>query len=71
MSHFRKTIPMKFIIPAAFLFLAACSVEEAPVVEVPVEEVVEPVEEVLVETPVEEVPVEEVVVEAPGLAVIP
>lgn len=66
MSHFRKTIPMKFIIPAAFLFLAACSVEEAPVVEVPVEEVVEPVE-----TPVEEVPVEEVVVEAPGLAVIP
>lgn len=47
---------MKFIIPAAFLFLAACSVEEAPVVEVPVEEVVEPVE-----TPVEEVPVEEVV----------
>lgn len=65
MSHFRKTIPMKFIIPAAFLFLAACSVEKAP----PVVEV--PVEEVPVETPVEEVPVEEVVVEAPGLAVIP
>lgn len=39
---------MKFIIPAALVFLAACS---APVVEVPVEEVVEPA----VETPVEEV----------------
>ena len=60
MSHFRKTIPMKFIIPAAFLFLAACSVEEAPVVEVPVEEVVEPVAEPVAE-PVVEIPVEEVV----------
>ena len=48
---------MKFIIPAAFLFLAACSIEqtEAPVVEVPVEEVVEPVAEPVVEVPVEEV----------------
>jgi hypothetical protein len=69
MSHFRKTIPMKFIIPAAFVFLAACSIEktEAPVVEAPV------VEEVVVEVPAEEVvePVEDVIVEVPGLAVIP
>jgi hypothetical protein len=38
---------MKFIIPAAFVFLAACSIEktEAPVVEAPV------VEDVIVEVP--------------------
>ena len=54
-SHFRKISQMKFILPAALLFLAACAVEEVPVEEVVVEEVVS-----VIDSPVEEEVVEEV-----------
>ena len=59
-SHFRKISQMKFILPAALLFLAACSVEKVPVEEVLVEGVF--VEEVVsvIDSPVEEEVIEEV-----------